>query len=92
MLVKDGFKLSMWDIGGQKAIRPYWRNYFESTHALIYVIDSADRRRVDECNLELAQLLEVRARPLALARCMAGSRHPAAHQPAPCPAPLRLLP
>jgi GTPase SAR1 family protein len=24
-LVKDGFKLNMWDIGGQRAIRPYWR-------------------------------------------------------------------
>lgn len=23
-LVKDGCKLNMWDIGGQKAIRPYW--------------------------------------------------------------------
>lgn len=23
-LVRDGFKLNVWDIGGQKAIRPYW--------------------------------------------------------------------
>jgi hypothetical protein len=36
------------------------RNYFESTDALIYVIDTADRKRVDECGMELAQLLEVR--------------------------------
>jgi len=35
------------------------RNYFESTDALMYVIDSADRKRVDECGMELAQLLEV---------------------------------
>lgn len=35
------------------------RNYFESTDALVYVIDSADRKRVDECGMELAQLLEV---------------------------------
>ena len=27
--VQDGFKLNVWDIGGQKAIRPYWSNYFE---------------------------------------------------------------
>lgn len=35
------------------------RNYFESTDALIYVIDSADRKRIDECGVELGQLLEV---------------------------------
>ena len=23
-LNQDGFKLNVWDIGGQKAIRPYW--------------------------------------------------------------------
>jgi len=43
-----GFKLNVWDIGGQKHIRPYWKNYYENTDALIYVIDSADRRRIDE--------------------------------------------
>lgn len=37
------------------------RNYFESTDALVYVIDSADRKRLDECGVELAQLLEVGA-------------------------------
>lgn len=37
------------------------RNYFESTDGLVYVIDSADRKRLDECGMELAQLLEVRA-------------------------------
>ena len=24
---------NVWDIGGQKAIRPYWSNYFENTDA-----------------------------------------------------------
>ncbi len=44
----DGFKLNVWDIGGQRKIRPYWRNYFENTDVLVYVIDSADRKRFDE--------------------------------------------
>mmetsp|Transcript_5465 Transcript_5465/g.4920 ORF Transcript_5465/g.4920 Transcript_5465/m.4920 type:complete len:186 (+) Transcript_5465:60-617(+) len=57
-LMHDGFKLNVWDIGGQKSIRPYWRNYFDHTDALIYVIDSADRRRIEETCLELQQLLE----------------------------------
>ncbi|XP_035465145.1 ADP-ribosylation factor-like protein 3 isoform X2 [Scophthalmus maximus] len=29
-----GFKLNVWDIGGQRKIRPYWRNYFENTDVL----------------------------------------------------------
>ncbi|CAN0508748.1 unnamed protein product, partial [Ectocarpus sp. 12 AP-2014] len=41
-LMHEDFKLNVWDIGGQKSIRPYWRNYFDQTDALIYVIDSAD--------------------------------------------------
>eukprot|EP01051_Picozoa_sp_SAG22_P013711 SAG22_NODE_1567_length_4104_cov_2.041698_2_plen_168_part_00 len=48
----------MWDIGGQKAIRPYWRNYFENTDALVYVVDSSDRKRLDETGVELNSLLE----------------------------------
>jgi len=57
-LMHEGFKLNVWDIGGQKMIRPYWRNYFDSCDALIYVIDSADRRRLEETGVELSQLLE----------------------------------
>ncbi|CAL1525915.1 unnamed protein product [Lymnaea stagnalis] len=53
-----GFKLNVWDIGGQRRIRPYWRNYFENTDLLIYVIDSADRKRFEETGEELTELLE----------------------------------
>jgi ADP-ribosylation factor-like protein 3 len=34
-LMHDGFKLNVWDIGGQKSIRPYWRNYIDQTDALV---------------------------------------------------------
>ncbi|TPX62020.1 hypothetical protein SpCBS45565_g07090 [Spizellomyces sp. 'palustris'] len=55
---QEGFKMNVWDIGGQKSIRPYWRNYFESTDVLIYIIDSADKRRLEETGEELHNLLE----------------------------------
>jgi hypothetical protein len=29
--VKWRYKLNIWDIGGQKSLRSYWRNYFEQT-------------------------------------------------------------
>merc|ERR1711975_78273 len=57
-LLHEGFKLNVWDIGGQKTIRPYWKNYFENTDALIYVVDSSDRKRLEEAAAELAELLE----------------------------------
>ena len=51
------FKLNIWDVGGQKSLRSYWRNYFESTDGLIWVVDSADRRRLQDCKHELDALL-----------------------------------
>ncbi|XP_026573463.1 ADP-ribosylation factor-like protein 2 [Pseudonaja textilis] len=52
-----GFKLNMWDVGGQKSLRSYWRNYFESTDGLIWVVDSADHQRMEDCKKELETLL-----------------------------------
>ncbi|EOD09306.1 ARL3b, ARF-like GTPase, partial [Emiliania huxleyi CCMP1516] len=53
-----GFKLNVWDIGGQKHIRPYWKNYFQNTDAIVYMVDSADKRRMDEAAEELKELME----------------------------------
>ena len=47
----------MWDIGGQKAIRPYWKNYYDNTDGLVYVVDSSDDKRLSECTEELQSLL-----------------------------------
>ena len=55
---QDGFKLNLWDIGGQKAIRAYWKNYLEHTDGLVYVVDSADDIRLKECSEELVMLLQ----------------------------------
>jgi ADP-ribosylation factor-like protein 2 len=39
-------------------LRPYWRNYFETTDAVIWVVDSSDRARMEDCRRELAGLLQ----------------------------------
>ncbi|KAG8809220.1 ADP-ribosylation factor-like protein 2 [Serendipita sp. 399] len=59
------------DVGGQRTLRPYWRNYFEQTDALVWVVDSSDRLRMDDCKQELHALLleEVSARQIALPIC-----------------------
>ncbi|KAI9281590.1 ADP-ribosylation factor family-domain-containing protein [Sporodiniella umbellata] len=57
-LEHENYKLNIWDVGGQKSIRSYWRNYFEQTDALVWVVDSADRLRLNDCKKELQQLLQ----------------------------------
>ncbi|PQE03000.1 ADP-ribosylation factor-like 2 protein [Rutstroemia sp. NJR-2017a BVV2] len=54
----EGYKLNIWDVGGQKTLRSYWRNYFEKTDALIWVVDATDRLRIDDCKEELHGLLQ----------------------------------
>jgi GTPase SAR1 family protein len=49
--------LNVWDIGGQKAIRPYWKNYYENTDGIVFVVDSSDEERLNECVDELQSLL-----------------------------------
>jgi len=48
----------VWDIGGQREIRPYWKNYYENTDALIFVVDSSDDMRLEEGETELSDLLK----------------------------------
>ncbi|GMR36830.1 hypothetical protein PMAYCL1PPCAC_07025, partial [Pristionchus mayeri] len=57
-IASGGITLNVWDIGGQRAIRPYWSNYYPGTHAVIYVVDASDVKRLDESHVELDELLE----------------------------------
>lgn len=45
------------DVGGQRTLRPYWRNYFEQNDAVVWVVDSSDTLRMDDCRNELFDLL-----------------------------------
>ena len=52
-----GYRLNVWDVGGQRSLRPYWRNYFEATDGMVWVVDSADTMRLADCARELKALL-----------------------------------
>jgi ADP-ribosylation factor protein 1 len=43
-------EFNMWDIGGQEKIRPLWRHYYQNTDAIIYVVDSSDKDRMNDDN------------------------------------------
>ena len=62
-------KLQIWDLGGQHQLRPFWRLYYRDSHGIVFVIDSADRARIDLCRDELQALLmedELRGVPLLI--------------------------
>ncbi|KAI1714505.1 ADP-ribosylation factor family domain-containing protein [Ditylenchus destructor] len=53
-------KFNVWDVGGQDKIRPLWRHYYTGTQALIFVLDAADRARIDEARQELHRIINDR--------------------------------
>ncbi|KAF8554091.1 GTP-binding protein, partial [Imleria badia] len=55
--IHRNYTLNIWDVGGQRTLRPYWRNYFEQTDAIVWVVDSGDRMRIHDCKEELHNLL-----------------------------------
>lgn len=48
------------DVGGQDKIRPLWRHYYTGTQGLIFVVDCADRDRIDEAKQELHRIINDR--------------------------------
>jgi small GTP-binding protein len=47
---------TVWDLGGQTKTRKIWEHYY-NTDALIFVVDSSDRDRIEEAHEELLKLL-----------------------------------
>lgn len=44
-------------MGGQKSLRAYWKNYYEDTDGVIFVVDSCDRLRLADCRNKLKEIL-----------------------------------
>jgi len=57
-VVYKNLNFSVWDLGGQTNIRPYWRCYYANTNAVIYVVDSTDKERLALSRKELMAMLE----------------------------------
>ncbi|QLL32831.1 hypothetical protein HG536_0D03530 [Torulaspora globosa] len=56
-VARKNVKFNMWDVGGQERLRPLWRHYFPATTALIFVIDSHDKDRLNEAKEELYSII-----------------------------------
>lgn len=46
-----------WDVGGRDKIRPLLRHYYQQTNALVFVVDSNDRERLDDAREQLQRML-----------------------------------
>merc|ERR1712187_536900 len=45
------------DVGGRSKMRALWRTLYQNRDALIFVVDSADRDRIEDAKAELDQLM-----------------------------------
>lgn len=66
--------MSVWDVGGQSKIRGLWHHYLKGTHAIIYVVDSADTERLNESAKEFQSLLQSPEVKSAIVLVMANKR------------------
>ncbi|XP_041937546.1 ADP-ribosylation factor-like protein 11 [Alosa sapidissima] len=49
--------MTVWDIGGQSTMRTNWKYYMEGCKALVFVVDSSDRKRMGEAQKALKKIL-----------------------------------
>ena len=56
-LIIGKIKFKAYDLGGHKAARRVWRDYYAKVDGIVYLVDSADRERVMESKRELDALL-----------------------------------
>lgn len=42
-------RINFWDLGGQKDLQSIWERYYSECHAIVFVVDSTDPVRLEEC-------------------------------------------
>uniref|UniRef100_A0A8C2ZWT5 ADP-ribosylation factor-like protein 14 n=1 Tax=Cyclopterus lumpus TaxID=8103 RepID=A0A8C2ZWT5_CYCLU len=61
--------LTVWDVGGQGKMREHWPSFHPDAAAVVFVVDSSGRERLEEARRELENTLKselLRGRPLVL--------------------------
>jgi len=47
-----------WDLGGHKAVRKLWKQYYRTADGVVFVVDAADRTRIKEAKKVLKYILD----------------------------------
>jgi ADP-ribosylation factor related protein 1 len=53
----NGVWLKVWDVGGQESLRTLWDSYYNEVHGVVFVVDSTDRARIEECRDALDKVI-----------------------------------
>ena len=56
-LLVDNISITCWGLGGSEKIRILWKDYFVNAQAVIFVVDSNDRDRIEDAEEQLNKLL-----------------------------------
>uniref|UniRef100_A0A8C9V7Q9 ADP ribosylation factor like GTPase 8B n=1 Tax=Scleropages formosus TaxID=113540 RepID=A0A8C9V7Q9_SCLFO len=57
-VTKGNVTIKIWDIGGQPRFRSMWERYCRGVNAIVYMVDAADREKVEPSRNELHNLLD----------------------------------
>ncbi|KAM6989856.1 ADP-ribosylation factor-like protein 14 [Tautogolabrus adspersus] len=66
---RRNISVTVWDVGGQGKMREHWKSFHQDAAAVVFVVDSSDRARLEEARRELEITLrseQLRGRPLIL--------------------------
>mmetsp|Transcript_56441 Transcript_56441/g.104490 ORF Transcript_56441/g.104490 Transcript_56441/m.104490 type:complete len:194 (-) Transcript_56441:81-662(-) len=69
LVLPGGSQLAVWDMAGSLQSRPYWRHFFASSTAVVFVVDATDRGRLYENQCVLHETLaeeQLRGVPLLI--------------------------
>lgn len=42
-------RINFWDLGGQQDLQSIWERYYPECHGIVFVVDSTDSKRLEEC-------------------------------------------
>ena len=51
-----GARINFQDLGGQTDLQTIWERYYRECHAIVFVVDSSDPERIEECRDALGKL------------------------------------
>ncbi|XP_050401336.1 ADP-ribosylation factor-related protein 1 isoform X2 [Patella vulgata] len=51
-------RLNFWDLGGQEELQSLWDKYYAESHAVIYIVDTSDRERIEESKIAFDKMVK----------------------------------
>lgn len=54
----QSYEIVLNDLGGGEKLRDIWKHYLSESFGFIFVIDSSNYKRMDECKLEFEKLIK----------------------------------